>query len=160
MTLDVSPTTGVGFYSGTYEDIKKLIAVLNVGTGKLDTINTDIVNYYQEMVDREIDGILEQSYHVPLVTFRQKQPDDSTKDIFAGNIVSLARQWTAGRLITNEFQNVSVNSSETATTYMDASKEEVFKIVKYNRRIRGIKKKHNLPSAPPTLMPGYESEFL
>ena len=160
MTLDVSPTTGTVFYSGTFEDIKKLISVLNVGSGKLDFINTDIVNYYQEMVDREIDGILEQSYHVPLLPFRQKQPDGSTKSIFAGNIVSLARQWTAGRLITNEFQNVSANTSETATVYMDKSKEEVFNIVKYNRRIRGTRSKHNLPSMPPTLAPGYETEFL
>ena len=153
-----SPITSQPFYSSDYTSIVNVCKVLNIGEGKLATITKETVEFYQEMIDREIDGMLEQYYFTPLISFNQKQPDGTTKSVFPGNVRSLAIYWTAGRLLLSEFQQLEPNVQETSTNYQDVSRRELFDIIRYNRRIRGQRLKHNLKNMPPSLAPGINPE--
>jgi hypothetical protein len=156
---DISETTGDQYYSGSWEDIRNICRVLNIGEGKISKITQSLVNYYQEMVDREIDADAEQYYYTPFRTYRQYMPSlDDTVDVFPGEIRSLARYWTAGLLLTSEFQGLDPNSNDSAQNYITESKQKLFNIIQYTRRIRGQKKKHNLRPMLPNMAPGRTPE--
>jgi len=156
---DISSVTGEPFYSGSWEDIRDLCRVLNIGEGKLAKVTQQLVNYYQEMVDREIDGILEQFYYTPLRPFNQWQPARSVHEsVFPGGVRSLARYWTAGALLTTEFQGLDPNANEAAQNYITESKQKAYEYTRYTTRIPGQRWKHNLRTAPPTMMPGVNRE--
>jgi len=67
----ISPTTLEEFYSGSWEDIKEVLRVLNIGEGMMDKVNQKMVNNYQEMIDRDIDAILNDVYQTPIRAFNQ-----------------------------------------------------------------------------------------
>jgi hypothetical protein len=76
---DISITTGEGFYSGDWQDIHEVLRVLNIGEGIMSKITQEMVNHYQEMVDRDIDGILTDTYHTPIRAFNMvKQGGDGS----------------------------------------------------------------------------------
>lgn len=157
--MDISNTTGEEYYSGSWTDIRNICRVLNIGEGKLSKITQELVNYYQEMVDREIDADVEQYYYTPLRYYRQYMPAKvETVNVFPGEIRSLARYWTAGLLLTSEFQGLDPNANESASNYITESKQKLFNIVQYSRRIRGQKKKHNLHTMLPNMAPGRTPE--
>jgi hypothetical protein len=156
--MGISPTTGQAYYSDDWKAIKDICRVLNIGEGKLAKITQELVEFYQEMVDREIDAALEQYYYVPLKKYRQVQPDGSTKEVFPGNIVRLARYFTAGLLLTSEFQGLDPNANESATSYIDSSRRQVFEIVRFNRRLYGQDWKANLRTMLPTMKPARNPE--
>lgn len=70
---DTSPTTLEEFYSGTWQDIKDVVRVLNIGEGVMAKITQAMVNRYQEMIDRDIDALLNDTYHTPIRAFNQVQ---------------------------------------------------------------------------------------
>jgi len=152
---DISSTTGREFYSGSWEDIRDLCRVLNIGEGKLATITQQTVNKFQEMVDREIDGILEDMYWVPLIQINQYQPDGTTKLIFPGSLRRLARYWSAGLLLQVQFQGVDPNINESASAFIEDSRKEVFKLRRMTNRLPGqrFKSAHMGHTMPPTMMP-------
>jgi len=156
--IGISPTTGYAFYSGDYINIKNICRALNIGEGKLAKITQNLVEEYQELVDRAIDAELEQYYYTPLVPYNQKQPDGNTVAIYPGNIVRLARYWTAGLLLTSEFQGLDPNANESAVGYIEDSRRQLFEIVRYNKRLYGQRQKHNLKTAPPGMFPGKNPE--
>jgi hypothetical protein len=154
-----SPTTGEDFYSGDWEDIKAVCSVLNIGSGKLAQITQASIEYYQEMVDREIDDVLSETYHVPLRHFNQYQPDGTTKSLFPGSITKLARYWTAGLLLLNQFQSLDTNTNESATNYIEESRRELFKISRFQQRLLGQIFKSNISrTMPPTMQPPFQIE--
>jgi hypothetical protein len=71
---DISPSTGETFYSGSWQDIQDVLRVLNIGEGKMAQVTQPMVNRYQEMVDRDIDAILQDTYHTPIRSFNMVQP--------------------------------------------------------------------------------------
>ena len=156
--VGISPTTGYAFYSSDWTNIQNICRVLNIGEGKLAKITQNLVEEYQEMVDRDIDAELEQYYYTPLIPYNQKQPDGDTVAIYPGNIVRLARYWTAGLLLSSEFQGLDPNANESATSYIDDSRRQLFEIVRFNRRLYGQRQKHNLKTAPPGLFPARNPE--
>jgi len=152
--MGTSSVTGQSFYSGDWSDIKQVCAVLNIGTGKLAQITQDGVEFYQEMVDREIDDLLTEVYHVPLREINQYQPDGTTKSLFPGSICRLARYWTGGLLLSNQFQGLDSNTNESAASYIEDARREVFKIIRFNHRLVGQKMKSNVSrTMPPTMQP-------
>jgi len=158
MAADISPTTGQLYYSGSWTAIQDICKVLKIGPGKLSQIDQPMVNRFQEMVDREIDGMLTDLYWVPLRRFNQYQPDGSTKSVMNGNIQRLARYWTAGLMLQSQFQQLDPNVNETTTSYIEDSRKEVYDIVRFQRRLQGQEMKHPLKTAPPSLMPPYSME--
>lgn len=152
---DISVVTGKPYYSGSWSDIRDLCRVLNIGEGKIASINQQTVNRFQEMVDREIDGMLEDMYWVPLVQINQYQPDGTTKSIFPGALTRLARYWTAGLMLQVQFQGVDPNTNESAASFIEDSRKEVFKMRRMQHRLPGqrMKSGHMGHTMPPTMMP-------
>jgi len=157
---DISDTTGQEFYSGSWESIRDLCRVLKIGPGKLSKVSQELVNFYQEMVDREIDGALQQYYQTPLRGYNVWMPAKSeTVCVFPGAVRALARYWTAGLLLTTEFQGLDPNTNEAAQNYITESKQKLFEMTRFTRRIPGQKWRHNVRTAPPTMMPGIDPEL-
>lgn len=68
---DISPTTAEQYYSGSWQDIQEILRVLNIGEGKMAQVTQPMVNNYQEMVDRDIDALLQDTYQTPIRAFNQ-----------------------------------------------------------------------------------------
>jgi len=157
--LDISPTTGKAFYSGSYKMISNLCRSLNIANGKMSNVSADRINFFQELVDREIDAILNSYYIVPLVEFNQKQPSGTTVLTFPGNIRTLSMQWAAGKLLVAEFQQLEPNVSDIGARYVNEARTQLYEIIRYNERIPGQIYKSGLRTMPPTMQPTVPREL-
>lgn len=151
--MSISPTTGETPYSGSWEDVKSVLSVMNIDEGKLATLNEPMVSKYQEMVDREIDGILGELYHTPFISMRQVQPNGTKKVVFPGDLRRAARYWSAALLMLNEFQQLSQNTTEQATTYIEDSRKQIFAMKRFHHRIPGQRRKSQLSR---TISPNFQ----
>ena len=75
--MSVSKTTGEPFYSGTFQDVKEILRVMNIGEGKMAQLQQSDVEFYQEFVDRDCDAILASSYQVPIRSYNQTKIVDT-----------------------------------------------------------------------------------
>ena len=156
---DISETTGEEFYSGDWEKVKMVLSVLNIEEGKIATITQPTVNNYQEMVDREVDAILEDTYHVPLRAMNQMQPDGVTRRVFPGDVRRYTRYWAASLLLLNEFQQLAQNTNEQATTYIEDSRRQIYAMKRFTHRIPGMERKSHLSrTVPPNFQPPFLPE--
>ncbi len=154
MPCDISPTTGEQYYSGSWQDVRNILRVLDIGEGKLAKVTMELVNFYQEMVDRDIDQELTEVYHVPLRAMNQCQPDGTVKRVFPGDVRKLARYWSAGLLLLNEFQQLNQNLTDQAQGYIDDSRRGIHALTRFNHRIWGQERKSNISrTMPPTAQP-------
>ena len=159
MPVDISPTSGQPFYSGSWENIKYICTVLKIGDGRLARITQQMVNHWQEQTDRAIDGQLERYYYVPLQQINLYQKATSlTISMFPSAIIEASRYWTSGALLLSEFQQLEQNITDQATSFITESKQKIYDVSKFNHRLEGQRWKHNLRSAPPAMMPGYSPE--
>ena len=71
---DVSITTGEIWYSGSWKDIQELLRVLNIGEGRMAQVTQPMVENFQEMIDRDIDAILQDTYQTPIRSYNQVRP--------------------------------------------------------------------------------------
>ena len=151
---DTSPTTGEVFYSGSWKDVQSVLKVLNIDEGKLATLTEKTVNDYQEMIDREIDAMMEDVYHVPFRAMNQVQLDGVTRRVFPGDIRRAARYWTASFLLLNEFQQLSQNTTDQAGTYIEDAKRQLYAIKRFTHRAPGQERKsHFSHTLPPNFQP-------
>ena len=151
---DTSPTTGEIFYSGPWTNIQNVCRVLKIDSGKLAKVTMELVNFYQEMIDRQVDDVLGELYHVPLRSMNQIQPDGNTVRVFPGAIRRLAIYWSSGILLQSEFQQLSQNANDSAQAYIDDSRRELFAAMRYNHRLGGQEFKSNLSrTVPPSMQP-------
>lgn len=156
---DINPRTGQEYYAGSVADIEKICKVLRIGGGRLEQITPEIVYFYMNMAEETIDGYLEEYYFVPIKLYRQKMPDGTTKTIFPGRVRRLAQYWAAGLLLTSEFQNLEPNANESATSYIEDSRKELFQMTLYNQRIPGqVYKSSWSRTMMPTMQPGLPPE--
>ena len=154
MACDISDTTGEQFYSGTWENIQNVLRVLDIGEGKLAKVTQPLINEYQETVDRNIDDIVTELYHVPLLRVNQKQPDGTTKKVLPGAVARAAKYWTAGLILKNEFSQLSQNVTDQAQGYIDDARREMFSIIRFNHRLYGQRRKsHMSRTMPPGMQP-------
>jgi hypothetical protein len=156
---EVSNVTGMPYYSGTWQDVRDHARTLKIGEGKIATLSQEVINKWQEYVDREIDGILHELYYVPIRYFNQMQPNGVKKKIYPGEIVALALTWVCAQVVANEFSGVDPNASEQAQTLMEESKKKLQDMVKYCKRIQGQEVKSNISrTMPPTMQPPFFPE--
>ena len=154
MPANVSPTTGEMYYSGPWTSIREILSILDIGEGKLAKVTMQMVSDYQEMIDRDIDSQMQELYHVPLRAMNQVQPDGTTKRVFPGDITRLARYWTAGLILLNEFQQLAQNVTEQASGYVTDAQKQLHKIILMNHRLLGQERKSNISrTMPPNLQP-------
>ena len=152
--IDKSETTGEEFYSGAWTTISDILRVLNIGEGKMDNVKQPLINTYQEMVDRDIDAILEEVYHVPIRAMNQVMPDGITKRAFPGDVRRCARYWTAGLLLMNEFQQLAQNVTDQAASYIEDSKKQIYALKRFSHRIPGQERKSQISrTLPPNFQP-------
>ena len=152
-TTSISPTTNEEYYSGDWTDIKDICRVLNISSENLSLVTQPAVERYMEMVDRAIDGTLEQQYYTPLRYTWLTRSDGVEVPLFPGKIRKLARYWSAGLLLNTEFQQLLSNISEQATAYVETSQKELFNMLQLNQRIPGQIWKS---SVGPTMIPGLQ----
>ena len=154
MACDISPTTGDAYYSGGWVNIQDVLRVMDIGEGKLAKVTQEMTNRFQERVDREIDDILSETYHVPLLAMNECQPDGSTKKVFPGSVRQHAIYWTAALLLTTEFQGLSQNMTEQANAYIEMARRQMHAINAFTHRLRGQEMRSNIShTLPPTLQP-------
>jgi hypothetical protein len=82
--MDISPTTGEQYYSGSWQDIQEVLRILNIGEGKMSQVTQPMVNHYQEMIDRDIDALLQDTYQTPIRAFNMVQQVSSGTPAVAG----------------------------------------------------------------------------
>lgn len=156
---DISPTTGEQFFSGSWQDIQDVLRILNIGEGKMDQVTQPMVNRYQEMIDRDIDAILQDTYHVPIRAVNQvgltgTQGAGPVSRVFPGDVRRAARYWTAGQLLVNEFQQLEQNITEQATQMVSDARMQVFAFCRPTHRIPGQRRKSNISrTMPPNMQP-------
>lgn len=151
--MELSKTTGQEYYSGSYTEVRDLCRALNIGEGKLAKITQELVNDYQEMVDREIDAQLSNLYYTPIQPYNVRMPDGITRSIFPGNVKRLAKYWTAGLLLTSEFQGSEPNVQEASIKYIEDSKKMLYAIERFEHRIQGQDMKAAIRTMPPNFQP-------
>lgn len=154
--LDVSQTTGEMYYSGTWENVQDVLRVLNIGEGKMSIVTREVVNRYQEMVDRDIDALLGDVYQTPLRSYNQIQQalvigetEGKTVRVFPGDVRRAAIYWTAGHLLISEFQQLESNITEQATEYVSDARNQVYAMARPTHRIPGQRRKSNVSRTMP-----------
>jgi len=151
---DLSPTTGEQFYSGDWGDIVDVVKTLDIEEGKISEISQQTVNSYQENADRQIDGVLEDTYHTPLRAMNAVQPDGTTKRVFPGDVRHASKYWAAALLLLNEFQQLSQNMTDQATGYLEEARRQIYAMKRFTHRIPGAKRKsHFSHTLPPNFQP-------
>jgi len=154
MACDISPSTNESYYSGAWQNIRDVLRVMDIGEGRLAQVTEEMTNRFQERVDREIDDILAQTYHVPLIEINRCRPDGTTAKVFPGSVRQHAIYWTAALLLMTEFQGLSQNMTEQANTYIETARREMYAINGFTHRLRGQEFRSNIShTLPPTLQP-------
>jgi hypothetical protein len=111
------------------------------------------------MVDRDIDAILQDTYHTPIRAVNQvgltgTQGLGTVLRVFPGDVRRAARYWTAGQLLVNEFQQLEANITEQATQMVSDARMQVYAFSRPNHRIPGQRRKSNLGrTCPANLQP-------
>ena len=95
---DISPTTNEEFYSGNWQDIQDVLRVLNIGEGKMSQVTQTMVNRYQEMIDRDIDALLQETYQTPIRAFNMIQATSSGTPTIPGGSAAGVQNITVGSL--------------------------------------------------------------
>lgn len=96
---DISPSTGEEFYSGDWTAIQDVLRVLNIGEGKMSRVTQPMVNRYQEMVDRDIDALLQDTYQTPIRSFNVVQPVGTGTPAIPGGSKSGSQAITVGTAV-------------------------------------------------------------
>jgi len=161
MAADTSPTTGLAFYSGGWQDVAALARALKIGNGKMSQINQEVVNFYQEMVDREIDSALSVLYQTPFLPKGVVSPADGTTSYaYPGELTYISRQWAIGLLCLSEFQNLDPNESTAASSAISEAKHRLFALSRPTARLRGQEMKSRVSlTYPPAFQPLLPTEL-
>lgn len=159
MDPDISPTTGKPYYSGSHKEITEIAKALCLGGGHAvspqQNLSQEMVNRFQEMVDRAIDGILQETYWVPFVQYNQYMPDGSTKSVYPGELMRAAKYWSAGLLLQSLYTSVDANTNEWIERIIEDAKKNVFRLRRMTQHMAGQKPKgsHWGHTMPPTMAP-------
>lgn len=151
----INPRTGQEYYCGSVKDIQQLCRVLNIGDGKAQRINTDVVRHYMDMAQMLIDGYLQQYYFTPIRPYNQAMPNGRIVKMFPGRVRICAQQWAAGLLLQSQFQQLQTNTNQAANKFIQDARKQIHQMNLYNQRIPGqIYKSGWGRTAIPTMQPG------
>ena len=133
--IQINPITQQEYYCGSWQDIRQLCKVLNIGQGKAQKLKPQTVYYYMQQVEQLIDGYLQQYYFVPIRPYNLTMPNGKVKKIFPGRLRVCAQQWAAGLLLKSEFQDLDQNTNQAAQSYIQFARKEIHQMTLYNQRI-------------------------
>lgn len=108
MPLELDDALADEYYSGTLENLERVLRMVNLEGGRLSNVGEDEVRVYQAEVDRLINRRLSPYYAVPLA----KLVDDRWPD----PIPFIAARLVAADIIHNEFTEIEANQSAAAQT--------------------------------------------
>jgi hypothetical protein len=155
MAESTNPVTGQTYYAGDVEDIKALCRILKIGDGRLSQITPSMVERYMGLSEDAINALLAPHYFLPIRPYRHVKADElSTATIFPPGLRSIAQRWTAGLMLTSEFQDLEPNANESASKYVEESRNELVVMLNTNTRIQGqIPRTSFARTMPPGMMP-------
>jgi len=149
MALTPDKVFGSDFYSGTGENIERILNMIEIGGGRLASLTDEDLAIYQEEVDRLINSRLSPYYAVPLA-----------KDIggfFPFPIPFIAARIVAADIIHNEFTEIEANKSEAALTMKRNALDELDRLTMGARagtqRLEGQRVKSRDRFPRPTIIP-------
>ena len=157
----INPITEQQYYCGSWQDVRQLCHVLNIGQGKAQKLKPETVRYYMQQVQQLINGYLQQYYFVPIRPYNLAMPNGKTKKIFPGRVRTMAQQWAAGLLLKSEFQELDQNQNQASDSYIEQAKRECHACCLFNQRIPGqVYKSGWGRTALPGMQPGIPPEPL
>lgn len=153
---DVSPTTGLPYYSGSWENIRDALKVLKIGNAKLDSLSVETVNGFQERSDRYIDGILFDLYKTPFKSKKRVNRAGIVYDEFPGDIKQVAIYYSCYLLMSSEYQGVSPNVNEHTNTFKDDAEKMLFALRKNTHWVPNADRKSQISrTMPPSWQPAF-----
>jgi hypothetical protein len=159
MANNISTLTGEEFYSGPWQGVQEVLAVLKIGNAKLDSLTAESVNSFQERADREIDGILFDLYHVPFRAKYTMTPLGAYVLSFPGDLRSAAIYYTAGLLMASEFQATQSNMNDQTNVILDKAKNMVYDLKRNTHWIPASERKSNISrTMPPSWQPAWTNQ--
>jgi len=159
MANNISIFTGEIFYSGPWQGVQEVLAVLKIGNAKLDSLTAEAVNSFQERADREIDGILSDLYHVPFKARYTMTPLGVYVLSFPGDLRSAAIYYTAGLLMASEFQATQSNMNDQTNVILEKAKNMVYDLKRNTHWIPASERKSNISrTLPPSWQPAWTNQ--
>lgn len=159
--IQINPITQQEYYCGSWQDIRQLCRVLNIGQGKAQKLKPQVVYYYMQQVQQLIDGYLQQYYFVPIRPYNLTMPNGKVKKVFPGRLRVCAQQWAAGLLLKSQFQDLDQNTNQAAESYIQYARKQIHQMTLYNQRIPfQIYKSGWGRTALPGMQPGLPPESL
>lgn len=153
----INPDTNQEYYSGTAEDVIKFCKSLNIGSGRLAAVQPASIETFQHQTDQIIDGMLVDSYFLPIKPYNQVDADGIPHLVFPGRLRYLAQQMTAGLLMMSEFQQQEQNMNEAGMKMFEEAKKEVYQLTLWNHRLPGQRwKSRTSHTMPPNFEPPHE----
>jgi hypothetical protein len=144
----------MAYYSGTTDDIGRILKTLKIGEGTLDELLKSDVEAIQKDIDTKIDASLSNLYYTPL---QQITRSGVTK--FPDPIVYIAKRLVAADLILNSQVNVDTNVATTAQTIAAKVEKELFELGSKtvgSKKLDGQRVKTRIRFAPPNIFPSAE----
>lgn len=151
--IDISPSTGQGYYSGSHNDVLQLIPGLKISEGRFSNgITPENINDIQEQVDRDIDESLGEVYVVPLIPYKTIMPQGTEVSLFPQKVKVIAKWWAAGLIMQSQLSDNAPVSSEMAQAYVNKAMNEINQLVQFNLRLPGQTRKSNISRTMPVGM--------
>lgn len=149
------------YYAGSIAEVMLFCKSLGIGGGRLAKVTDNNVNYYMKLVNNFIDGYLNESYFLPIRSYNRVLPNGQLEKVFPGKVRLCAIQWTAGLLLTSEFQTQDPNFNEAGNRLIEEAKKEIHQMTLWNMRIPGQRFKSNVSRTfPPGMQVPWNPETM
>lgn len=149
MSLTPDKVFGSSFYSGTGENIERILTMLEIGGGRLASLTDEDLAIYQEEVDRLINSRLSSYYATPLAK--------NVDGYYPFPIPWIAARLVAADIIHNEFTEIEANKSEAAATMKKNALDELDRltmgVMRGTQTLVGQREKSRNRFARPTVIP-------
>jgi len=139
------------YYSGTIDDLKRILKTLNIGSGTLDDLQTTNVEASQADIDQKIDSFLSNIYYTPL-----KQIVRSGVTKYPDPIPEIARRMVCADLILNTLVDIDTSVVGTAQGVIADARRELFELgskLVGSTRLEGQREKTRNHFVPPGIAP-------
>lgn len=149
MGLTISEVFSGPFYSGSIENIERILRMIFIGGGRLSNVTDLDITVYQREIDRLMNDRLSPYYAVPLA----KNADD----LYPEPIPFIAARLVAADVAHNEFTEIEANESKAATTFKQNALAELDRltmaVLAGSQKLEGQRELSRLRFARPTIVP-------
>ena len=148
-----SQAFGDTFYSGTVDNIRRVVDMLSIGEGRKSSFSEQTCKIYQEEADRIINGRMRSYCATPLVKVSDSK--------YPAPIPFIAARITAANIVLSEFSEIDANESEAATGMRDAALDQLDRLtvglIGGTQRLIGQRIKTRNRFVSPGAAPQYEA---